>query len=86
MCHLIADTPEELLAMTQKIGVQLKWFQSNGSTPHFDISKSKRELAIEAGAQILDRNAFVAKIREIRKTWPTTANGFWTFPHFEFKE
>lgn len=46
MSHLIADTPEELHAMADTIGVNRKWYQGD----HYDITKSKRLLAIKAGA------------------------------------
>jgi hypothetical protein len=42
MCHMIADTDEELHAMADKIGVLRKWFQGD----HYDITQSKRVLAI----------------------------------------
>lgn len=51
MCHMMADTTEELLAMADKIGVARKWLQRPGSVyEHFDISKGKRAEAIAAGA------------------------------------
>lgn len=51
MCHMIADTTEELLAMTEKIGVQRRWIQYPGTPDeHFDISLSKRKLAVQHGA------------------------------------
>lgn len=51
MCHMIADSDEELLAMADKIGVQRKWHQYPGThRTHFDIALSKRALAIAAGA------------------------------------
>lgn len=50
MSHLIADTTEELLAMVDKIGVDRKWIQKAGTNQeHFDISISKRILAVEHG-------------------------------------
>ncbi|MHB1702243.1 MAG: DUF4031 domain-containing protein [Acidobacteriaceae bacterium] len=51
MCHMLADTDEELHAMADKIGVARKWFQADG-TPrrHYDIALSKRVLAISLGA------------------------------------
>lgn len=70
MCHMIADTPAELRAMAERIGVALKWFQANASTPHFDIAKGKRALAIAAGAIELERRAFVDAMKRIRQTWP----------------
>lgn len=70
MCHLVADTPTELHAMADRIGVARRWFQDpktmKVSTPHYDISKGKRELAIDAGAIECERNAFVAHVRRIR--------------------
>ncbi|MBP6727603.1 MAG: DUF4031 domain-containing protein [Thauera sp.] len=51
MCHMVADTPQELLAMADKIGVQRKWIQHAGTVKeHFDICMSKRAKAVEAGA------------------------------------
>lgn len=51
MCHMIADSTGELLAMADRIGVDRKWIQKAGThREHFDIALSKRKLAIEAGA------------------------------------
>ncbi|XUM25070.1 DUF4031 domain-containing protein (plasmid) [Bradyrhizobium oligotrophicum S58] len=65
MCHLWADTLEELLAMVDRIGVQRKWIQGhadlsigkarNASWVHFDIALSKKDLAIKAGAIVTDK-------------------------------
>ena len=51
MCHMIADTSEELLAMADRIGVQRKWIQHAGfHDEHFDIALSKKSAALMAGA------------------------------------
>lgn len=51
MCHMSADSTEELLAMADCIGVQRKWIQSAGTwKEHFDICLSKRAKAVKAGA------------------------------------
>ena len=51
MCHMMADTSEELLAMADRIGVAPKWLQKAGTRhEHFDIALSKRALAVDAGA------------------------------------
>ena len=51
MCHMMADTTEELLAMADRIGVARKWIQFPGTyREHFDIALSKRALAVQAGA------------------------------------
>lgn len=52
MCHMVADSVEELLAMADRIGVARRWVQ-HADDPvriHFDIAKSKRALAVQAGA------------------------------------
>lgn len=52
MCHMIADSSEELLQMADKIGVKRKWIQKPGTKhEHFDICLSKKKLAIKEGAQ-----------------------------------
>jgi Protein of unknown function (DUF4031) len=51
MCHMIADSTDELLAMADGIGVARKWIQRAGSyQEHFDICLSKRALAVQHGA------------------------------------
>jgi hypothetical protein len=68
MCHMIADTPDELHAMADRIGVARRWFQAppKASFWHYDIAQSKRALAIAAGAIDCERNAFVEAVRRIR--------------------
>lgn len=52
MCHMLADSTDELLAMADAIGVNRKWIQFAGTLrEHFDICKSKRAKAIAAGAR-----------------------------------
>lgn len=52
MCHMMADTTSELLAMADKIGVQRKWLQKAGTVyEHFDIALSKRAAAVAFGAK-----------------------------------
>lgn len=51
MCHMIADTTDELLVMADKIGVDRKWLQHAGTgREHFDIALSKRNIARNLGA------------------------------------
>jgi hypothetical protein len=65
MCHLWADSDEELLTFVDKIGVARKWIQGhpelsfgkhrNASWVHFDISLGKKALALDNGAVLTDR-------------------------------
>lgn len=51
MSHLFADSHDELIAMVDRIGVQRKWIQHEGTDKeHFDIALGKRRLAVAAGA------------------------------------
>lgn len=52
MCHMIADTTEELMRMADRIGVNRKWIQYPGTyKEHFDICKAMRRKAVEFGAK-----------------------------------
>lgn len=59
MCHMLADTTAELLAMADHIGVARRWIQSpGGPDEHFDIAQVSRAKAVAAGAiQITQREA-----------------------------
>lgn len=57
MCHLWADSHEELLAMVDAIGVDRKWIQQppKASWTHFDIALVKKAAAIARGAVLTDK-------------------------------
>lgn len=69
MCHMLADTLGELLVMADAIGVARRWYQGfdKASCPHFDIAKGKRLLAIQAGAQRVERSDLVKVMRRIKE-------------------
>lgn len=46
MCHMIADSEDELHAMAARVGVARRWYQGD----HYDICLAKRELAVRFGA------------------------------------
>lgn len=52
MCHMFADTDDELHQMAAKIGIARKWFQCppKASWHHYDICLSKKKLAMANGA------------------------------------
>lgn len=70
MCHMLADSLEELHAMADRIGVARRHFQNHG-TPHYDICKSKRVLAVRYGAiELTSRQELVAAMRRARAPVP----------------
>lgn len=62
MCHMIADTIEELHGMADKIGVARKWYQGPPKTrnPHYDIALSKKALALANGAVLISQKQTVS--------------------------
>lgn len=57
MCHMWADTEEELHDMAAKIGIRRQWFQEppKASWKHYDISLGKKAEAIARGAVLTDK-------------------------------
>lgn len=49
MCHMIADTDDELHAMAAAIGVARRWHQTPGPNSHYDVALSARAKAVAAG-------------------------------------
>jgi hypothetical protein len=63
--HLTADTKDELHAFAQHIGLRRAWFQTCHRSPacrpaercvhwHYDVTDSKRQAALAAGAHPID--------------------------------
>ena len=67
MCHMLADSSEELNAMARLIGLNNKWLQHKGEyKEHYDISLSKRKLAVDFGAIEIGRNQLASIIKRRR--------------------
>lgn len=78
MCHMLADTPLELFDMASAIEVDHRWFQKRASSPHFDICKEKRKLAVALGAIEVDRRGLMEVIKSIRasRSWHRGEDGW----------
>lgn len=57
MCHLWADSLDELHAFAAKLGLKRSWFQCppKASWEHYDISLSLKAKALALGAQLTDK-------------------------------
>lgn len=67
MCHMLADTTDELHEMAKSIGMKREWFQiSRAGTAHYDIPIFRKKLAIKNGAVEISRRDLVRLIRKSR--------------------
>lgn len=67
-CHLYADTEEELHWFAGMLGLKRSWFQTPEETglAHYDLTASKRRLAVALGARqqsIQEAAEFFSRIR-----------------------
>lgn len=82
MCHMLADSDEELHAMAQRIGLARRWHQKAGTVhSHYDICSSKRAQAVRAGAVEIGRREVARLIQGKRAvaqksldSWRTNAS------------
>ncbi len=65
MCHMVADSLDELHAMAGEIGMLQIWFQAK-SFPHYDLSQPRRRAAVDLGAVQVDRRELVLVMRRWR--------------------
>ena len=70
MSHMMADTLEELHAMAERIGLRRDWFQDHPRHPHYDVSASKRTLAIHYDAQPVTSRCLVRLMSPKRSPVP----------------
>ena len=52
-CHMATDNLdlEKLHQFAERIGLKRSWFQTHPKVPHYDITASKRAIAIQLGAK-----------------------------------
>lgn len=67
-CHLFTDDIDlqSLHDLAQKIGMKRAWFQDKAAAPHYDLTPSRRQAAVVAGAVELDRKEAVGVWRARR--------------------
>lgn len=69
MCHMVADSDEELHDMARRIGVARKWHQAPPRhDSHYDIAQSKKKLAVMSGAVAITRRELSAMVMRRRVT------------------
>ena len=67
-CHLFSDSLDlaELHAIAAAIGMRRAWFQDKHRAPHYDLTPSRRAVAVAAGAVPVDRRTAVGIWRQRR--------------------
>lgn len=61
MCHMIADTDQELHLMARALGLKHSYWQAPPKhASHYDICQTKRGLAVSLGAIEIDETACMA--------------------------
>ena len=75
MCHMMADSPDELHGMAVAIGVARQWFQGPPKHfyPHYDIALSKRVLAVRRGAKEVTARELIGLFRAPKEGDQSTA-------------
>lgn len=67
-CHLFADTSAELHAFATRIGLRREWAQKEGTpTEHYDLTQTRRALAVESGAKEIGYRELANLIKAKRK-------------------
>lgn len=62
-CHLATDGDlEELHQFAESIGLRRAWFQ-NRSLPHYDLTPTKRAMAVRNGAKEVTTRELIAAVR-----------------------
>lgn len=56
-CHMFTDQVDlgELHLMAEQIGMKREWFQEHKIAPHYDLTKTRRDMAVENGAIEVNR-------------------------------
>lgn len=67
-CHMVSDTSEEELhAFARLLGMKREWYQGRrGRTPHYDLTPTRRALAIKHGAVEVSTKVLVKRHWERR--------------------
>ena len=66
-CHMYADSLVELHSMAKILNLKYTWFQNNPHLQHYDLTESKRILALKIGVIEHTRREAVVKWRELRQ-------------------
>lgn len=59
-CHMMTNDDIEMLhKFAKRLGLSKRWFQNHPYHPHYDLSSSKRALALKLGAKDVDSKKMI---------------------------
>lgn len=64
--HLIADSLQELHEFALKIKIKKHFFHSSAKIKHYDVAEEMFQIAVDAGAVIIDSREIVKLGREMK--------------------
>lgn len=65
-CHLLGDTPDELHAMAQALGLPRRIYQEHPWRWHYDLPAHLRDTAIALGAKVIEMHEVGALLKARR--------------------
>ncbi len=73
-CHMASDVLDErgiveLHLFAKSIGMKFGWYQNNADHPHYDVSKTMRAKAVQAGATEVDTQEFFFRCSKRGRAW-----------------
>ncbi len=66
-CHLVGDSLDELHDFAAALGLRRSWFQSQASYPHYDVTTTVRDRALQLGATPGSKVQIIASAKRLRE-------------------
>lgn len=66
-CHLVADSLDELHEFAAALGLRRSWFQGKASYPHYDVTTTVRDRALQLGATPGSKVQIIASAKRLRE-------------------
>lgn len=75
-CHMTADSLDELHAFAARLGLKRSYAQlpPRHYPPHYDLVRSKRQMAVRLGAIEIDHEHFLEHMKRLRMLYPRPAS------------
>lgn len=85
-CHLVADSLDELHTFAAALGLKRSWFQERASYPHYDVTLSVRERALNRGAVSVGKTEMLNSARKLKAELAALRSGVQHLPALPIRE